>query len=281
MNKTTRDLSGAAAELKNSFSAGKIPKASEYETLIDLADAGYKGVGGDGGGPGVGLALDAQGVLKVHGEDLAGDGLVAAEAELTIDTSVLAGSGLFADGSALSVVVHGDGGLSVGAGGVGLTPGTRAVPIGTIMMWASDAVPAGWLLCDGSTITQGQYPMLVEALGGQTTLPDLRGRYPAGGDGAQSVGDELDAITGMPDGFDVGCGAAGNHKHGLKEIQYDAEERYGKSGGDKAVAYSWHDVLETLEAGEHSHTMSAVSSYSSSETRPRTLVLNFIIAADV
>ena len=59
------------------------------------------------------------------------------------------------------------------------------VPIGTIVMWYANSVPAGWLLCDGTKISKTGYPELVKILAGNDTstevkLPDFRGISPAG-----------------------------------------------------------------------------------------------------
>jgi microcystin-dependent protein len=62
------------------------------------------------------------------------------------------------------------------------------IPSGVIAPYAGSAVPAGWLLCDGSSLLRATYPNLFAAIG--TTwgaadgthfnLPDLRGRTPVG-----------------------------------------------------------------------------------------------------
>ena len=51
-----------------------------------------------------------------------------------------------------------------------------SVPVGTIVAYLGDKdnIPRGWLLCDGSTFSQSQYPKLKERLGG-TNLPNLQG----------------------------------------------------------------------------------------------------------
>ncbi len=57
---------------------------------------------------------------------------------------------------------------------------TGAVPAGTIALWsgAVSAIPAGWALCDGGSVT-----------------PDLRGRFVAGAGGDYAVGDTGGAAT--------------------------------------------------------------------------------------
>ena len=63
------------------------------------------------------------------------------------------------------------------------------MPPGLMAPYAGSAAPAGWLLCDGSTVSRTTYAALFAAIGttfgdgdGNTTfaLPDMRGNVPAG-----------------------------------------------------------------------------------------------------
>jgi len=65
------------------------------------------------------------------------------------------------------------------------------IPAGTIAPFGGGTVPAGWLLCDGSTVSRTTYANLFAATGtvhgqgdGSTTfhLPDYRGRFLRGTD---------------------------------------------------------------------------------------------------
>ena len=56
---------------------------------------------------------------------------------------------------------------------------TSGAWIGEVRMLATATIPAGWLLCDGSTFSAATYPLLNTLLGG-TTLPDFRDRFPVG-----------------------------------------------------------------------------------------------------
>ena len=83
---------------------------------------------------------------------------------------------------------------------------TPGLPVGSIQAFAGANAPAGWLLCDGSAVTRGNYPDLYNTIGntygsgdGSTTfnLPDLRGRVPMGaGTGAQNGGSGSGVISG-------------------------------------------------------------------------------------
>lgn len=75
----------------------------------------------------------------------------------------------------------------------------KLVPSGTISPYVGSASPTGWLICDGSTVSNGQttYPDLWAVLpatyksGSNIVLPNLKGRTVVGLDSAQT---EFDAI---------------------------------------------------------------------------------------
>jgi len=89
----------------------------------------------------------------------------------------------------------------------------NSIQPGMIEMFAGNAAPTGWLLCDGAAVSRTLYPALFAAIGtafgvgdGSTTfnVPDLRGRVPIGagtGSGltartlAQQVGAETHPLT--------------------------------------------------------------------------------------
>ena len=70
------------------------------------------------------------------------------------------------------------------------------VPPGMIAPYAGKTAPEGWLLCDGSAVSRTTYADLYAAIGttygagnGSTTftLPDLRGRVPAGANASNAL----------------------------------------------------------------------------------------------
>jgi len=63
--------------------------------------------------------------------------------------------------------------LNGGSGGSG---GTNGFPVGTVMMYVSTALPAGFQVCDGSVFNPVAYPDLFTKLG-SNIIPDLRGRF--------------------------------------------------------------------------------------------------------
>jgi microcystin-dependent protein len=97
-----------------------------------------------------------------------------------------------------------------------LTTAARAqacgVPPGTIIAYAGETIPAGWLVADGRPLRQSDYPSLYDAIRsahgagldesgikvGDFNLPDLRGRFLRGVDLSQtgvSTGRDPDATS--------------------------------------------------------------------------------------
>lgn len=62
-----------------------------------------------------------------------------------------------------------------------LTP-LPTVPAGTVVFFAAETVPQGYLLCNGATYTATEYPTLGALLGSTFTVPDLLGRFIRGWD---------------------------------------------------------------------------------------------------
>lgn len=82
------------------------------------------------------------------------------------------------------------------------TPVVNGMPVGTILPFAGSVAPAGYLICDGSQVSRTTYANLFTTIGsawgsgnGSTTfhLPDLRGRFLRGVDGA--AGNDPDKAT--------------------------------------------------------------------------------------
>lgn len=93
-------------------------------------------------------------------------------------------------------------------------------------MFAGSTAPAGWLICDGRSVSSTDFPELYAVIGttyggygSNFQLPDLRGRFPVGKD----VGT-----------FSTLGGKGGEEKHTLTIAEMPAHQH---SGNDRA----WHD----------------------------------------
>ncbi|MFH6786221.1 MULTISPECIES: phage tail protein [Methylobacterium] len=153
---------------------------------------------------------------------------------------------------------------------------------GIIFAWGGSVstIPAGYLLCDGTLVSQSQYPSLFNAIGfnfganppqGQFYLPDLRGRFVRGADdGAQrdpDVGSRTDmqnSAIKSPSVGSVQSHAFQNHNH--------AYTIFPNSSGDIASGDYW-------QAGPAVTALADPAQFQvSTETRPVNASVHFIIA---
>ena len=75
------------------------------------------------------------------------------------------------------------------------------IPIGTIIAFAGQVIPATYLLCNGTPYNTGQYPILFELLGG-TNTPNLVGGIIGGGTNRQAVTEGI--IGGVTATYSIG-----------------------------------------------------------------------------
>lgn len=83
-------------------------------------------------------------------------------------------------------------GPKIAANAVGLSELASAVaealvPTGSIIAYAGNTAPSGWLLCDGAAFSSATYPALYAVLNNTATTPDLRERVPMGASGTVAV----------------------------------------------------------------------------------------------
>jgi microcystin-dependent protein len=165
------------------------------------------------------------------------------------------------------------------------------------MPYVGSTAPAGWMLCDGSSIPSGDaYSALKTILGNATNVPDLRGMFirGAGTNGVNTyvnnVGPSLRAI--QVDGIV-------NHQHPFTSssatTSSDGAHTHnfaGNAGGNQTLANgvsydrnlgSGDEVYyPTMSSGAHTHTVtvSGTTNNQSSglnETRPVNFGVNYII----
>lgn len=164
-----------------------------------------------------------------------------------------------------------------------LTPAasSQLVPPGTVVAFAGDTAPAGWMLCDGTAVSQTTYPALFRAIGtahgsgggmGMFNVPDLRGRFVRGV--ARGTGRDVDrgsreaANPGGNAGDAVGSLQAGqiqSHTHGVSSevVVAGGPERMAAGYTVGATPFLIRGVLINAAGG--------------SETRPVNVGLNYII----
>lgn len=138
--------------------------------------------------------------------------------------------------------------------GKSISLGSTGIPSGIIAMWsgASDKIPSGWLLCNGSNGT-----------------PDLRNRFVVGAGDKYSVGSTggSDSVTLSTDQIPshthtftgevklsgLTCSSAGAHTHSYKI--YSSPGDVSAPGGVVCAGYAVGGITSS-SAGAHTHTIS-------------------------
>lgn len=143
------------------------------------------------------------------------------------------------------------------------------IPIGSVMYYASDAIPTGYLECNGSAISIASYSNLNAVIGtkfnngseaaGTFRLPDLRGEFIRGWDNGRGV--------------DAGRTFASNQADAFKSHTHDFYwgQNSGTSlntAGNSVLGYNYHGIT-----GTH------IGNTGGTETRPRNVALTPCIKA--
>ena len=159
-------------------------------------------------------------------------------------------------------------------------------PPGIVSAFAGASAPAGWLICDGSTVSRTTYSALFAAIGtvygagdGSSTfkIPDLRGEFVRGLDAGRGV-DASRALGSSQSSANLshshgGSVSGGSHGH-------DGTISNSTGGGTTnaqplLVPNPTNPSSGTMTAtGTHSHTVSADGG---TESRPRNIAMNYII----
>ncbi len=205
------------------------------------------------------------------------------------------------------ITVTPDGHILVNANGVAVDLIEYLVPVGSIQPFAGSTVPAGWALCDGSSVPRdGIYSRLFAVIdtafgasdGGSFNLPDLRGRFIRGVDGDAEVDSDRTSRTALKVG--------GNTGNKVGSAQGYASARPVSSGFRGTTGTDYPDHVHTMQvcmsgpAGfsmawtaqsanpvpttdstsgantRHQHDFS-VTAGGDSETRPINVYVNFIV----
>lgn len=178
-----------------------------------------------------------------------------------------------------------------------------AVPTGTILPFGGSSSPSGWLLCNGASVAIASYPALNNAIGvlwgnpggGSFNLPDLTGSFvrgigtsgvhvgPATVGAVQAHATSANGLGGTATGQTYSGSSVstpnGGHTHGLMYAPGAglATGPYGyvltNTGSDITNAGN-HDHSTAIS---HTHAASGLNITGSTETRPNSKGVNYII----
>jgi microcystin-dependent protein len=197
-------------------------------------------------------------------------------------------------------------GTSLGRSRVGAVPyaveserSDNGSPPGTVIAFAGEAVPPGWLVCDGRALSSADYPELFAAIrtawGNGTSdtdpatdfnLPDLRGRFLRGLD--DGAGRDPDAASrtasalGGNSGDRVGTvqdGELASHTHPIRDPGHRHTMRWRQLPlvGNSAQERSNGDAGDPRPRTDLATTGIEVLAAGGSETRPLNAAVNYII----
>jgi microcystin-dependent protein len=165
----------------------------------------------------------------------------------------------------------------------------NGVPTGTIMAYVGATAPAGWLLCDGSAITDNAANARLRELLGATTTPNLNARYLRGAGTSTRGSIALKAFQEDDNRehshyVNLTTNETGSHNH-TKDNDWNrvmrANGQYTMSSTDGAAANTepnLNDAKVMADAGAHTHTVQGFSSSSGiSETRVLSYGVTWII----
>lgn len=156
-------------------------------------------------------------------------------------------------------------------------------PVGSMIMFAGSVSPVGWLLCDGSEISQIGYPDLFAVIGatfntggeapGNFRVPDLRRRVAvgAGGTGSATLGNAV-GNSGGAESVTLSVNEMPSHDHGgttgSTTLNYGSVTNYGFGGAT---------ALSGTQTTSHSHTISSQGGGQAHNNIQPSLVVNYII----
>jgi microcystin-dependent protein len=157
------------------------------------------------------------------------------------------------------------------------------VPTGSIIAYAGNTAPSGWLLCDGAAFSSATYPALFAVLGNVATTPNLVERVPMGANGgtitartsggARKIGlNDLPAhshpntVASVTVAGTVGVTlGGGDHSHGASSGNTNLDHRHSAQAKQGAASAA-HNGTTTFAAGMSASTGEAYPSTSFAES---------------
>lgn len=151
------------------------------------------------------------------------------------------------------------------------------MPVGSIVPFASDIIPLGWLLCDGAPIERSRYPELYDLIGDK--LPDHRGMFLRGNDNGRGI--DAGRVLGSEQGDLANVKTSAINRDSITHLTLK-----NTSNGEDSLMNNTDSVVYVTSLGHAVTSVANVGSVSQTtielkqdETRPKNNSVNYIIKA--
>lgn len=159
-------------------------------------------------------------------------------------------------------------------------------PTGSILPFAGDTAPTGWLLCDGTALNRNGYATLFAVVGtrfgyGDSTnfrVPDLRGRFLRGRDGGAGRDEDRNSRGAMNSGGSTGDAVGSVQDEQYRSHTHNYYDIYFSENGGSGTAYTngWGSG-DSDGDNEPSEILRTGIASGGNETRPDNANVNYII----
>jgi len=187
-----------------------------------------------------------------------------------------------------SAIIYCDGTNVYNTNGYSSGTASGGTPIGTVAMYAANATPPGWLLCDGTSYsTTGIYANLYNTIGyvwggsgANFNVPDLRGMFVRGTGTNAAYPTAVGGSIGSS-GYQVDLYL--NHNHTATSVDAGHTHTYTSAlGGNQAAQQAGGPQLGNVSSvtgtgNANITTTVATSTTGGAETRPKNFALWYII----
>jgi microcystin-dependent protein len=147
--------------------------------------------------------------------------------------------------------------------------GIEKIPVGTIAFFATQLIPTGWLLCDGSlptnmaTLYPALYNLLGTTYGDKGRLPNLQGEFIRGWDKDRGIDPKRTVGSNQTD-------SVAKHTHPYKDMASNSSANYVRNAQGSGVTTQF-DIVVRSEADVNRTTSNNTTG--GTETRPRNIAL--------
>jgi Phage Tail Collar Domain len=158
-------------------------------------------------------------------------------------------------------------------------------PVGTILPFAGDTAPAGWLLCNGASVNRTTYPTLYAVVANRFgsadsssfNVPDFRGRFLRGRDGGAGRDPDRNARTAMNTGGSVGDLVGSVQGDVFRSHTHNYQDIYYSEGGGTVTVPNNKGSGDSDSDNKGYQMERTVGADGGNETRPLNANVNYII----